>query len=279
MSCSPTENYLRQAFKKRIHILDGGMGTMIQSYGLTEADFRGDRFKSSRQDLKGNNDLLTLTQPHIIRDIHCAYLAAGADFIETNTFNSTAISLADYGMGELAFELNQASARLAKLATQTYTTSDKPRFVIGILGPTSRTASLSPKVEDPGFRNVYFDDLVRAYSESIAGLVAGGADVLMIETIFDTLNCKAAIFALEQYFSDKATRLPIMISGTITDASGRTLSGQTTEAFWIAVKHIKPLCVGLNCALGASALRPYIKTLSTIADTFISMHALSLIHI
>lgn len=270
-----TKQYLEQAIQRRILILDGGMGTMIQGYRLQEKDYRGDRFKDFPHDLKGNNDLLSITQPHIIREIHTAYLNTGADFIETNTFNSTAISLADYGMADLAYEFNLAGARLAREAAANVTrkTPDKPRFVIGILGPTNRTASLSPDVNDPGYRNVTFDELVKAYTDSVRGLVDGGSDLLMIETIFDTLNCKAAIFAVEKYFSDHQIRLPLMISGTITDASGRTLSGQTTAAFWNSVKHAKPFCIGLNCALGAAALRPYIQELSKISDTYVSIHA------
>jgi len=264
---------LKQQLQQRIMILDGGMGTMIQSYGLNESDYRGKRFADFAHDLKGNNDLLSITQPEIITDIHSAYLKAGADFIETNTFNSTAISLADYHMSELAYEFNLAGARLARQAADRFTTPDKPRFVIGILGPTNRTASLSPDVNDPGFRNVSFDQLVASYTDAIAGLVDGKSDFLMIETIFDTLNCKAAIFALETYFAKHRMILPVMISGTITDASGRTLSGQTTRAFWHSVRHAKPFSIGLNCALGAAALRPYIEELSTIADTYTTLHA------
>lgn len=265
---------LKALFSERILILDGGMGTMIQSYQLTEEDYRGERFKSFEHSLKGNNDLLSITQPQIITDIHRAYLAAGADFIETNSFNSTAIALADYHMSDLAYEFNVAAAKLARIAVDEFTqkTPDKPRFVIGILGPTNRTASLSPDVNDPGFRNISFNELAEAYTEAARGLIDGGADVLMIETIFDTLNCKAAIFGLENYFAKHDIRLPVMISGTITDASGRTLSGQTTQAFWHSVRHAKPLCIGLNCALGADALRPYIHELSQIADTFVSIH-------
>jgi 5-methyltetrahydrofolate--homocysteine methyltransferase len=271
----PLEQTLIQLLKQKILILDGGMGTMIQSYGLQESDYRGQRFKYFQADVKGNNDLLTLTQPHIISEIHTAYLEAGADLIETNTFNSTSISLSDYQMAELAYEFNFKGAQLAKQATQLFTakTPHKPRFTVGILGPTSKTASLSPDVNDPAFRNVHFDELVSAYTTSISGLVDGGVDILMIETIFDTLNCKAAIFAVEKYFANKPTRLPLMISGTITDASGRTLSGQTTQAFWNSVRHANPISIGLNCALGAAALRPYIQELSKIADVFVSMHA------
>lgn len=267
-------SFLKDEFRKRIFILDGGMGTMIQSYHLEESDYRGERFKDFPHPLKGNNDLLTLTQPQIIRDIHRAYLNAGADFIETNTFNSTAISLSDYKMSHLAYEFNYNSALLAREAADEVTrlTPERPRFVIGVLGPTNRTASLSPDVNDPGFRNVTFDELVLSYSEAIRGLVDGGVQFLMVETIFDTLNCKGAIFALENFFSTNKMRLPVMISGTITDASGRTLSGQTTQAFWHSVRHANPLSVGLNCALGPSALRPYIQELSINADTLISIH-------
>jgi len=274
MNYAEIKDYLNTQLKQRIFILDGGMGTMIQSYRLQEKDYRGERFKDFPHDLRGNNDLLSLTQPQIIREIHTAYLNAGADLIETNTFNSTAISLADYHMEDLVYELNFTSAKLAREATDAITkkTPDKPRFVIGILGPTSRTTSLSPDVNDPGYRNVTFDELVNTYLEAIRGLVDGKVDILMIETIFDTLNCKAAIFAVEKYFSDHGLALPLMISGTITDASGRTLSGQTTAAFWNSVRHARPLCIGLNCALGAAALRPYIQELAKIADTFVSVH-------
>lgn len=267
-------NFLKEYLQKRILILDGGMGTMIQTHNLQEADYRGERFKDFTHLLKGNNDLLSITQPHIIADIHRAYLDAGADFIETNSFNSTAISLADYHMSDLAYEFNVTAARLARKVTDEVTalTPDKPRFVIGILGPTNRTCSLSPDVNDPGYRNVSFDELVNSYYDATRGLVDGGAHIIMIETIFDTLNCKAAIFAVEKYFTDYNVNLPIMISGTITDASGRTLSGQTTAAFWHSVRHAKPLCIGLNCALGPAALRPYLQELAKIADTFVSVH-------
>lgn len=275
MVANKVSSYLKAEFLRRIFILDGGMGTMIQSYHLNESDYRGKRFQDFPHDLKGNNDLCTLTQPDIIREIHCRYLDAGADFIETNTFNSTATSMADYHLEDLVYELNFASAKLAREAADTFTkkTPDKPRFVIGVLGPTNRTASLSPDVNDPGFRNVSFDSLVTAYTESIRGLIDGQVDTLMIETIFDTLNCKAAIFAIKKYFSDHAIQLPVMISGTITDASGRTLSGQTTAAFWHSVRHAEPFSVGLNCALGPEALRPYLHELSRIADAFITVHA------
>jgi len=272
---SKLASYLQTQLQHRILLLDGGMGTMIQQYQLQESDYRGERFSDFKQDLKGNNDLLSLTQPDIILEIHNAYLEAGADLIETNSFNSTAIALADYQMSDLAYELNVASAKLARQATDAMTakTPEKPRFVVGILGPTNRTASLSPDVNDPGYRNVSFDELVHAYTDSIRGLIDGGAHILMIETIFDTLNCKAAIFAVDKYFADHQIQMPLMISGTITDASGRTLSGQTTAAFWHSVRHAKPFSIGLNCALGASMMRPYIQELSTIADTYISMHA------
>jgi 5-methyltetrahydrofolate--homocysteine methyltransferase len=266
-------DFIRQ-LERRILLLDGGMGTMIQSYRLQEEDYRGERFKDFPYPLKGNNDLLSLTQPRVIAEIHRAYLDAGADFIETNSFNSTSISLADYHMSELAYEFNFAAARLARQITDEMTrlTPERPRYVIGILGPTNRTASLSPDVNDPGFRNISFDELVRAYTDAVSGLVNGGSHVLMIETIFDTLNCKAAIFAVEKYFAENRVRLPVMISGTITDASGRTLSGQTTQAFWHSVRHAKPISVGLNCALGPAALRPYIQELAKIADTHVSIH-------
>jgi len=268
------QEYCHVKMQERILFLDGGMGTMIQSYRLQEEDYRGERFKDYPHLLKGNNDLLSLTQPNIIREIHYAYLAAGADFIETNSFNSTSISLADYHMTDLAYEFNVTAARVAKQAVADImkTTPDHPRFVIGILGPTNRTASISPDVNDPGFRNVTFDALVEAYIEATRGLVDGGVDAIMIETIFDTLNCKAAIFAVEKFFQTKGMRLPVMISGTITDASGRTLSGQTTQAFWHSVQHMKPFSIGLNCALGPAALRPYIYELAKIADTYTSLH-------
>lgn len=268
------KSYLNEHLNKRIFLLDGGMGTMIQSYNLQEEDYRGQRFQHFPSPLKGNNDLLSLTCPQIIADIHRAYLDAGADFIETNSFNSTSVALADYNMSGLAYEFNFSAARLAREITDQVTklTPEKPRFVIGILGPTNRTASLSPNVNDPGFRNINFDELVQAYSEAVSGLVDGRVHVLMIETVFDTLNCKAAIFAIENYFWQHKKRLPIMISGTITDASGRTLSGQTTQAFWHSVLHARPISIGLNCALGPKALRPYIQELAKIAGTYVSVH-------
>ncbi|MEK6663669.1 MAG: methionine synthase [Pseudomonadota bacterium] len=269
--CTEQLNHLLQ---QRILILDGAMGTMIQRYKLSEADYRGERFKDWASDLKGNNDLLTLTQPKIIRDIHAAYLDAGADILETNTFNATSIAMADYQMEALVYELNLEAAKLARGVADEFEAKipNKPRFVAGVLGPTNRTASISPQVNDPSYRNTSFDQLVTAYTEAINGLVDGGADILMVETIFDTLNAKAALFAIERYFDTHGFRLPIMISGTITDASGRTLSGQTAEAFWNALSHVRPLSFGLNCALGAKELRQYVEELSNKADVFISAH-------
>ncbi len=265
---------LNSLLTQRILILDGAMGTMIQSYQLGEADYRGERFADFAHDVKGNNDLLCLSQPHIIKEIHAKYLAAGADILETNSFNATSISMADYHMEHLVPELNFAAARLAREAADEATAAnpDKPRFVAGVLGPTSRTATISPDVNDPGFRNVTFDQLRVAYLEAIDGLVKGGADILMVETIFDTLNAKAALFAIEEYFEQHTLRLPVMISGTITDASGRTLSGQTGEAFWNSVRHARPLSIGLNCALGPDLLRQYVEELSNKADVFVSAH-------
>jgi len=265
---------LQQALKERILILDGGMGTMIQSYKLEEADYRGERFADWPSDVKGNNDLLILSRPDVISSIEKAYLDAGADILETNTFNSTQVSQADYGMQSLAYELNVEGARLARRVAdaKTLETPDKPRFVAGVLGPTSRTCSLSPDVNNPGYRNVTFDQLVENYSEATRGLIEGGADLILIETIFDTLNAKAAIFAVQGVFEEVGIELPIMISGTITDASGRTLSGQTTEAFWNSVRHANPISVGLNCALGAKELRPYLEELASKADTHVSAH-------
>ena len=265
---------IRSLLAQRILILDGAMGTMIQSYKLSEADYRGTRFADFAHDLKGNNDLLSLTQPHIIKEIHGKYLAAGADILETNSFNTTSISMADYHMEHLVPELNFTAARLAREAADEATAQnpDKPRFVAGVLGPTSRTATISPDVNDPGFRNVTFDQLRVAYLEAIDGLVKGGVDILMVETIFDTLNAKAALFAIEEYFETHQLQLPVMISGTITDASGRTLSGQTGEAFWNSVRHARPLSIGLNCALGPDLLRQYVEELSNKADVFISSH-------
>ncbi|MBU1397270.1 MAG: homocysteine S-methyltransferase family protein, partial [Gammaproteobacteria bacterium] len=265
---------LNSLLTQRILILDGAMGTMIQSYQLGEADYRGERFADFAHDVKGNNDLLCLTAPAIIKEVHAKYLAAGADILETNSFNATSISMADYHMEHLVPELNFAAARLAREAADEATAldPDKPRFVAGVLGPTSRTATISPDVNDPGFRNVTFDQLRVAYLEAIDGLVKGGADILMVETIFDTLNAKAALFAIEEYFEQHDMRLPVMISGTITDASGRTLSGQTGEAFLNSVRHARPLSIGLNCALGPDLLRQYVEELSNKADLFVSAH-------
>jgi 5-methyltetrahydrofolate--homocysteine methyltransferase len=257
----------------RIAILDGAMGTMTQRFKLTEADYRGERFKAHPKDVKNNGDLLSITRPDVIRDIHEAYLAAGADLIETNTFGATGVAQADYDLQEFVFEMNLESARIARAACDKFSTPDKPRFVVGALGPTPKTASISPDVNDPGARNVSFEELRASYYEQTRALVQGGADVLLVETIFDTLNAKAALFAIDEYFEASGERLPIMISGTVTDASGRILSGQTVTAFWYSVRHAKPLAVGLNCALGAALMRPYIQELARVAtDTFISCH-------
>jgi len=279
LSISATEQWLRDALSKRILILDGAMGTMIQQYKLTEADYRGARFKDFQGPpgerelfVKGNNELLTLTQPQVIQEIHEKYLAAGADIIETNTFGATSVAQDDYHMAHLVYEMNVESAKLAKAACVKYSTPDKPRFVAGALGPTPKTASISPDVNDPAARNVSFDQLVTSYMEQIRGLVDGGADILMVETIFDTLNCKAALFAIESFFDEQGKTWPIMISGTVTDASGRILSGQTVTAFWHSVRHVKPLTVGLNCALGATLMRPYAEELSKVADTFVCIY-------
>jgi 5-methyltetrahydrofolate--homocysteine methyltransferase len=265
---------LEAALAKRIVILDGAMGTMIQRHKPSEADYRGRRFADWPSDVKGNNDLLSLTQPEMIAGIHRAYLEAGADIIETNTFNSTRISLADYGMEALARELNEAGAALARREADRMTdeTPDRPRFVAGALGPTNRTASLSPDVSDPGLRTVTFDMLRDAYREAAEGLLDGGVDVLLVETVFDTLNAKAALFAIDEVLDERGLRRPVMISGTITDLSGRTLSGQTAEAFWYSVRHARPLSIGLNCALGAEQLRPHVAELSRIADTYVSAY-------
>jgi 5-methyltetrahydrofolate--homocysteine methyltransferase len=265
---------LTALLQQRILILDGAMGTMIQRHGLTEADYRGERFTEHPHDLKGNNDLLLLTRPEVIRGIHTEYLAAGADILETNTFNATAISQADYHLEAVVYELNFAGAQLARQACDEFTAANpaKPRFVAGVLGPTSRTASISPDVNDPAYRNVSFDQLVETYMEAIRGLTDGGADLLLVETVFDTLNAKAALFAIEQFFDTAGRRWPVMISGTITDASGRTLSGQTAEAFWNSLSHARPLTFGLNCALGAAELRQYVDELARVCDCFVSAH-------
>ncbi len=300
---SSTETLLRDLLSRRILILDGAMGTMIQQYKLTEADYRGARFADFKPGdgsvefcpkgtgcncgknheppqtaptrelfVKGNNELLTLTQPHIIQEIHESYLAAGADIVETNTFGATSVAQDDYHMAHLAYEMNVEAARIARVACEKYSTPDKPRFVAGALGPTPKTASISPDVNDPAARNVTFDQLVTAYLEQTRGLVEGGADILLVETIFDTLNCKAALFAIDTFFEESGKRLPIMISGTVTDASGRILSGQTVTAFWNSVRHAKPLTVGLNCALGAALMRPYAEEISRTSDTFICIY-------
>jgi len=260
--------------RQRILILDGALGTMIQDCRLSEADYRGERFADHPQDLRGNNDLLVLTQPGVIRRIHSEYLTAGADVIETNTFNSTSVAQADYGLQHLVHELNFEAAKLARAAADEFTAKDpsRPRFVAGALGPTNRTASISPDVNDAGFRNITFDELKTAYADAVRGLMEGGVDILLLETIFDTLNAKAAIFAIDEFFETRRIHLPVIVSGTITDASGRTLSGQTPEAFWNSVRHARPLAVGLNCALGAKLMRPYIEELSNIADTYVSAY-------
>ena len=284
---------LEAALHDRILVIDGAMGTMIQRHGLQEADYRGERFAGGydvlfaaeghahgagcgceSHDQRGNNDLLTLTRPDIIRDIHRQYLEAGADLVETNTFNSTSISLADYRLQHLVRELNREGARLARIECDAIEARDpaKPRFVIGVLGPTSRTASLSPDVNRPGFRATSFDELAEAYREAAHGLIEGGADILMVVTIVDPLNAKAALFAIDDVFESIGARLPVMISGTITDASGRTLSGQTAEAFWYSLRHAQPLAIGLNCALGAKDLRQHIDVLAQVADTYVSCH-------
>jgi 5-methyltetrahydrofolate--homocysteine methyltransferase len=263
---------IQQLLNERILIIDGAMGTMIQRHKLEEADYRGERFKDWPSDIKGNNDILCLTQPHIIKGIHLEYLQAGADIIETNTFNAQKISLADYNMQSLAYELNVAAAKCAKDAIREFNSPD-PKYVAGAIGPLNKTLSLSPDVNNPGYRALTFDEAVDAYYEQIKGLVDGGVDLILIETIFDTLNAKAAIFAVKKYFRDNnKPSLPIMISGTITDASGRTLSGQTLEAFYTSIAHAKPLSVGLNCALGAKEMRPHIEELSQIASCYTSAY-------
>jgi 5-methyltetrahydrofolate--homocysteine methyltransferase len=264
---------LPEILKNRIAILDGAMGTMIQRFKLSEADYRGERFKDFPKDVKGNNELLSLTRPDVIRDIHEGYLAAGADLIETNTFGATTVAQADYDMQHLTREMNLQSAKLARAACDKFSTPDKPRYVVGALGPTPKTASISPDVNDAGARNVTFEELRAAYYEQVEALVEAGSDVLLVETIFDTLNAKAALFAIEEFFEASGERLPLIISGTVTDASGRILSGQTVTAFWHSVRHAQPLAIGLNCALGATLMRPYIQELNKVAgDTFISCY-------
>ncbi len=265
---------LKHAARERILILDGAMGTMIQRYRLDEAGYRGERFKDFGRDLKGNNDLLVLSRPEIISEIHNAYFEAGADIAETNTFNAQAISQADYGLEDIAYEMNLAAAKLAREAADAWTakTPDRPRFVAGAIGPTNRTASISPDVNNPGFRNVSFDELVGAYSVQTRGLIEGGVDTILIETVFDTLNAKAAGYAVEQVFDALGVELPIMISGTITDLSGRNLSGQTPEAFWYSMEHLKPFSIGLNCSFGAEQLRPSVDEMARVADTLVSVY-------
>ena len=263
---------LPEILKQRIVILDGAMGTMIQRYKLTEADYRGERFASHHVDVKGNNELLLLTRPDVIREIHEQYLAAGADLIETNTFGATSVAQEDYDMADLAYEMNVVAAKIAREACDQYSTADKPRFVAGAFGPTPRTASISPDVNDPGARNIDYEQLRAAYYEQGKGLLEGGADVFLVETIFDTLNAKAALFAIEQLFEDTGERLPVLISGTVTDASGRILSGQTVEAFWYSLRHAKPLTFGLNCALGGELMRPYIAELAKLCDCGVSCY-------
>ncbi len=265
---------IHQALNERILILDGAMGTMLQRYNFTEEDFRGERFRDFPHPLKGNNDLLSLTQPQAIKDIHAQYFEAGADIVETNTFSGTTVGMADYHMEDLVYELNYESARIARAVADEYTVKnpDKPRFVAGSIGPTNRTASMSPDVNDPGFRAITFDDLLIAYKEQVHALIEGGSDILLVETIFDTLNAKAALFAIEEVKEELGIDIPIMVSGTITDASGRTLSGQTVEAFLISISHIPLLSVGFNCALGADQLKPYLKRLAHNTSFNVSAH-------
>ena len=265
---------LDRAVKERILILDGAMGTMIQRHKLDEEGYRGERFKDFDRDLKGNNDLLVLTQPQIIRDIHSGYLEAGADIIGTNTFNAQAISQADYGLEDISHEMNVAAAKLAREAADDWEarTPDRPRYVAGAMGPTNRTASISPDVNNPGFRNVSFDDLVEAYSTQVRGMIEGGVDLILIETVFDTLNAKAAGYAVEEVFDEVGFKLPIMISGTITDLSGRNLSGQTPEAFWYSMRHLRPFSIGFNCSFGAEQLRPAVDEIAHVAETYISVY-------
>lgn len=265
---------LYDVIKERILVLDGAMGTMIQAYNLKEEDFRGERFKNYSSSLKGNNDLLSITQPQIISEIHKKYLEAGADILETNTFSSNSISMADYNMEDLVYELNFESAKIAKKLSNEYSIKDlsKPRFVAGSIGPTNKTASMSPDVSDPGFRAITFDELVISYTEQIKGLVDGGVDILLLETIFDTLNAKAALFAIDTYMENNKLDIPLMVSGTITDQSGRTLSGQTVNAFMISVSHMPIFSIGFNCALGADQLMPYVKRLSDKSQFYVSAH-------
>jgi 5-methyltetrahydrofolate--homocysteine methyltransferase len=279
MAHSPSESHgtkppLAELLESRILILDGVMGTMIQGYRLSEADYRGERFKDWPSDLKGNNDLLVLTKPEVIREIHEQYLEAGADILETNTFNGNRLSQADYGLQDYTAELVTAAARLARDCADRWTAKDpgKPRYVAGVLGPTSKTASISPDVNDPGARNTSFDELVEVYTEATRALITGGVDAILIETIFDTLNAKAAAYAVDQVFEEDDRVLPVMISGTITDASGRTLSGQTVEAFYNSLRHVRPLSIGLNCALGPDALRPHVEDMARVSEFYTSFH-------
>ena len=274
MARKPSWGALEKAASTRILIIDGAMGTMIQRHKPTEETYRGTRFKDWHRDVKGNNELLSLTQPAIIHDIHDQYFAAGADIAETNTFGAQVISQADYGMEALSYEMNVESAKLARTAADAWTKKEphKPRFVAGAVGPTNRTASISPRVSDPGYRNVNFDELRAAYKDQVKGLIEGGSDIILIETIFDTLNAKAAGYATLEAFDETGVELPIMISGTITDRSGRTLSGQTAEAFWYSMRHLRPFSIGLNCALGAELMRPYVAELAHVADVRISAY-------
>ncbi len=270
-----TKEQLNGLLNQRIVIIDGAMGTMIQRYKLQEEDYRGERFKDWHCDLKGNNDLLSITQPGIIKAIHREYLDAGADIIETNTFSAQVISMADYDMQDISYEMNVASAQVAKQAVAEYLAANPdaaPKFVAGAIGPMNKTLSLSPDVNNPGYRAVTFDEVSNAYYDQIKGLVEGGADILLVETIFDTLNAKAALFAIQRFFDDNGTTLPVMISGTITDASGRTLSGQTLEAFYVSVAHAEPVSIGLNCALGGAQMRPHVEELSQIAACYVSCY-------
>jgi len=271
---SDGEERLQQATEQRILVLDGAMGTMVQQLSLDEAAYRSTRFAGHNIDLRGNIDLLNLTQPAMIRSLHLDYLEAGADIVETNTFNSTRISQAEYGLEDVVFELNETGARLARDAVDAFLANkpDRTVFVAGSLGPTARTASISPDVSDPGYRNVTFDELRVAYREAADGLITGGSDILLVETVFDTLNAKAALFGIDELFEARGETVPVMVSGTITDLSGRTLSGQTTEAFWNSLRHVRPFSIGLNCALGPTELRPYLAELSRVADVFVSVH-------
>ena len=274
MSAIDRSVLIKSQLQKHILLIDGGMGTMIQDYKFEEQDYRGERFADWKCDVKGNNDLLVLSQPQVIANIHKEYLDAGADILETNTFNATTIAMADYQMESLSAEINREAARIARRVAdeKTAETPDRPRFVAGVLGPTNRTCSISPDVNDPAFRNVTFDELVEAYTESTLALIEGGSDLILVETVFDTLNAKAAVFAISGVFETLGYKLPVMISGTITDASGRTLSGQTTEAFYNSLRHIEPISFGLNCALGPDELRQYVAELSRISETFTSAH-------